>query len=358
MRLLIIFILSLTLFSANIKTELKQTKNIISNMNKRMDKLAKEIRKKENELKKLNTQIQKLDKEIKKLELELKDSNQKLNELNDLKKGELEKLNNIQNEIDNFLSTNYYLNKKNIDNINDLINYELTKKALDFYSKKIETLIKSQKNIQKNIANTNKQINDLLNKRKLLKQKKAQIQKLLNKRKKEILVLKKKKLEYKLKLYAMINKAKRLRNKLSQLAVIKRKTNIKANYVYKGIKTIPPLKGKVIKYFGSYIDPIYKIKIYNDSITIKPYQKNAIVRSIMPGKVVYIGQNDDKKIIVIKHKNNIFSIYANLNKVSPLIKKGKYVKRGQIIARVEDSLEFEVTYKEKPINPLKVIRLR
>ena len=127
---------------------------------------------------------------------------------------------------------------------------------------------------------------------------------------------------------------------------------------YYGPKTIPPLRGKIIKHFGSYIDPVYKIRIYNDSITIKPYTPQSTVRAILNGKIVYIGNNDDKKIIIIRHKNDLFSIYANLSKISPILKKGFYVKKGQIIARVKDALEFEVTYKENPINPLKVIRLR
>ena len=78
----------------------------------------------------------------------------------------------------------------------------------------------------------------------------------------------------------------------------------------------------------------------------------------MSGKVVYIGENGNKKVIFIKHSGNLFSIYANLEKISPLLKKGSFVKKGQIIARVKDALEFETTYKDKPINPLKIIKLR
>ena len=166
----------------------------------------------------------------------------------------------------------------------------------------------------------------------------------------------------------MIKKQQSLRKKLQELKIVKKREEIKVKKVgsayfkpktatYKGRKTIPPVYGKVIKKFGSYIDPIYKIKIYNDSITIKA-KPNSVVRSIMSGKVVYIGENGDKKVIFIKHPGNLFSIYANLEKISPLLKKGSYVKRGQIIARVKDALEFEVTYKDRPINPLKVIKLR
>jgi murein DD-endopeptidase MepM/ murein hydrolase activator NlpD len=166
----------------------------------------------------------------------------------------------------------------------------------------------------------------------------------------------------------MIKKQQSLRKKLQELKIVKKREEIKVKKVgsaylkpkiatYNGKKTIPPVYGRVIKKFGSYIDPIYKIKIYNDSITIKT-KPNSVVRSIMSGKVVYIGENGDKKVIFIKHPGNLFSIYANLAKISPLLKKGSFIKKGQIIARVKDTLEFEITYKDKPINPLKVIRLR
>ena len=127
---------------------------------------------------------------------------------------------------------------------------------------------------------------------------------------------------------------------------------------YKGIKTIPPVHGTIIKNFGSYIDPVYHIRIYNDSITIKANKQNSMVRAVLSGRIVYVGQSNSKGVVIIKNKNNLFTIYANLDKISPLLKKGLYIKRGQIIARIKNTLEFEITYKEKPINPTKVIALR
>lgn len=347
----------------NIKKELSQTKTVISKMNDKLDQLAKKITQKEQTLKKLNDKIKTLNKEIKKLEVSLKNSNQILSEFKDLKKGHEKRLKIIQDEINDFLSTNYYISSQEIDNINDLIYNELNKKILQQYSEKIENLLSSKENLKKEINTISYKIKTIENRKETLKNKKQKLLKLLKKRKQEIAELKKQKKEYKRKLYTMIKKQQNLQNKLKELLIIrKRKQQEKIakipTKIYRGMKTVAPLRGRVVKKFGSYIDPIYKIKIYNDSITIKPYQKNSVVRSILPGKIVYIGKSSGKNIIVIKHKNNIFSIYANLSKVSPLLKKGKYVKRGQIIARVEDALEFEVTYKEKPINPLKVISIK
>ena len=362
-KIIYILIISI-LFASSINKEIRKTNYYISKMNKKLDSLAIEIHKKEKFLSQINAKILNLNNQIKSLEKELKNSNKNLSFLQDLKKGYEQKSKTIQNEITNFISENYFNNSLQTENINDLIKKEISKKILDKYSQKIEKLIKQNTIISSQIKDINNKINYIIQKQKDLKNKKQELIRLLNKQKKELANLNNKKIKYKQKLQSLIKKQKQLQEKLVKLKVIKKRKPIQNLYfkpqiaTYHGAKTIAPIKGKIIKKFGSYIDPIYKIKVYNDSITIKPYKKNSVVRSILSGKVVYIGENNDKKIIVIKHKNNLFSIYANLDKISPLLKKGSYVKRGQIIARVKDSLEFEVTYKEKPINPTKVISIK
>jgi len=369
----IILILLITFLSASsvskTKKELNYTANKIAKMNKKLDALAREIIKKEKEIQKLQNREKKIKDEIQKLQNDLKNSNKTLNELNDLAKGLNRSKEEIKTEIIKFISQNYYLDTKRADTLNDLIYSEINKKALDLYSKEVSKLLSQYRQIDKHLNNTNVKIKTIKQKKNSLVKKRNELNRLKKKQIKELNALKQQKKKYKQKLLAMIKKQQSLRKKLQELKIIKkRKKEINVKKVgsayykpktatYRGKKTIPPVYGKVVKKFGSYIDPIYKIKIYNDSITIKT-KPNAVIRSIMNGKVVYIGNNGDKKVIFIKHSGNLFSIYANLSKVSPLLKKGSYVKRGQIIARVKDALEFEVTYKDKPINPLKVIRLK
>ena len=376
MKILIILFFSLNLFAGNIistKKEIKKTQYYISKMNQKLDALANKIEKKQQLLNNLNNQIQKLNKEIKNLQIELVNSNKQLSELNSLKKAYEEKSQNIQAQIINFISENYFINSIKTENLNDLINKEISQAILKKYSNKINSLINQNTQIITKINLINNKIDLILKKKKKLKEKKQKLSKLLQQQKKELMALNHQKAKYKAKLQNLINKQKALQNQLVNLKIIKKRQKTTASIhvkeignvyfkpkiaYYNGPKTIAPIQGKIIKKFGSYIDPIYKIKIYNDSITIKPYTPESVVRSILNGKVVYIGENNDKKIIVIKHKNNLFSIYANLDKISPLLKKGSYVKRGQIIARVKNSLEFEVTYKEKPINPIKIISIK
>jgi len=228
---------------------------------------------------------------------------------------------------------------------------------LQKYSKKIKFLIKENKKITNQINSINKQINNIKSEQNQLLQKKQQLAALLRQQKKQLNELAKLKIIQKKRKFPKIPPP----NYKPSLINVRKVGSIyyrpKLAY-YRGAKTIPPVRGKIIKKFGPYTDPVYHLKFFNSSITIKPYKPNSVVRAILNGRVIYIVNNDNKKIIIIKHKNDLFSIYANLSKISPILKKGFYVKKGQIIARVKNTLEFEITYKENPINPLEVINLR
>ncbi|AZV46224.1 peptidase M23 [Nautilia sp. PV-1] len=370
-RIVLLIVFSVFVFASvtSTKKELRYTSYKIAKMNKKLDNLARQILSKERQIELLNKKEKDVQTDINTLQQQLKNSNRTLNELTDLAKGLNRKKEDIKAEVIKFISQNYYLDTKQIDSLNDLIYSEINKKALELYSRQISNLLFQYKKIDKNLASTNKKIYDIKSKQAVLIKKRNELAKLRREKVIELASLKKQKEDYKKKLLSMIRKQQSLRKKLQELKIVKKRTpqiNVKKvgsvyfkpkTATYKGRKTIPPVYGKVIKKFGSYIDPIYKIRIYNDSITIKT-KPNSVVRSIMSGQVVYIGDNGDRKVVFIKHPGNLFSVYANLIKVSPLLRKGSYVKRGQIIARVKNSLEFEVTYKDKPINPLKVIRLR
>jgi len=128
---------------------------------------------------------------------------------------------------------------------------------------------------------------------------------------------------------------------------------------YRGAKTISPLPGaRVVKKFGSYVDPIYKIRIFNDNIVLKSSVKGAKVRNVLNGKVVYIGENSMLgKVVIVEHGNKLHTIYAALDRISPLLQVGSRVKKGVIIGRIKRKLIFQATQNSKYINPLRLIRL-
>jgi len=129
---------------------------------------------------------------------------------------------------------------------------------------------------------------------------------------------------------------------------------------YHGGKTISPLSGsKLIKRFGTYIDPIYKFKIFNKSITLKAPYQGARVKSVLNGKIVFAENSGGMlgKVVIIAHPNNLHTIYAKLSRLAPGIHVGKRVSKGSTIGKVNSLLMFEVTKNNKHMNPLKLIKL-
>ncbi len=127
---------------------------------------------------------------------------------------------------------------------------------------------------------------------------------------------------------------------------------------YRGVKTIAPLDSySITKKYGTYTDPIYGIKIFNESISLKPSKKNAKVKTVFNGKVIYADKTAVlNNIVILEHKNGLHTIYANLSQISPNIKKGKKIKKGYSIGRVNDELIFEVTQKSYHINPIRLFK--
>ncbi len=130
-------------------------------------------------------------------------------------------------------------------------------------------------------------------------------------------------------------------------------------YAYKGGKTISPISGaRLIKKFGTYIDPIYKIKIFNESITLKAPSSNSKVQNVLNGKVVFAGKSSMLgKVVVVAHSGKIHTVYAGLSKIAPTIRVGAKIKRGYIVGKVASKLMFQATKNSKHINPLKLIRI-
>ncbi|QOG11167.1 murein hydrolase activator EnvC family protein [Arcobacter sp. FWKO B] len=126
---------------------------------------------------------------------------------------------------------------------------------------------------------------------------------------------------------------------------------------YRGVKTISPLSSyKIVKNFGKYHDPIYKIELFNDSISMVPNTVDTKVYSVLLGKVVYIKKspNSTDNTVIIEHANGLHTVYSNLEQISPTIEQNKPVKQGYAIGRVRDSLVFQAIINSAFVNPVEL----
>ena len=397
--LFFIFISSFVVASVNDKikntrSSLVDTKTEISKMNSKLAKIVARISRETKFLENVNRQIEIVNKKIIDLKRKLSYQNKSLSDFK-LKKRKLEeKKEQLTDEVIKFISNNYFLKQRSsVVSEKDLINEEILKIVAKESRKKIKRISRNYLTIDLKIAEVSQIIFQIENATKLLKERKKELAKLQQQKAQNLEKLKLVEQQYKNELKNMINNQTKLQQELAKLNVIQKKELLKKEQIakanlqkikdiktlkkmdsvkvknygniymktrtirYRGAKTFAPIKGKIVKRFGAYKDPVYNIALYNDSITIKPMSSNSKVRAIFSGKVVFVGDTTNEgKMIVIKHNNHLHSIYAKLSLISPFIKRGYRVKKGEVIAKVKNELEFEITYKTLPINPLKVIR--
>jgi septal ring factor EnvC (AmiA/AmiB activator) len=405
-RLLVLFLLLLTSVHAQgkIDEKIKKTSSKLhsynknySNLNKKMAQTAKAILEQKREILKQDEYLKKLAQELLDKEESYKDNSKELEVLKERQKKLKERQNRLEEElvfvIAKSVSLSVVLSEEYPVNEESLIELEVLKSMLKesrakakklsqlFFenAKVIDSLNKKTTSLEKSIASIDA-------KRKELLKKKEENKRALKK-------LKLAKASYKKELKKLLKRQNALKRTLSQLNLIKideikkakeekaRKEAFKRQKIalnenlpkvkrhgssyqsvktirYRGPKTIAPLRSYTItKKYGTYTDPIYGIKIFNESISLKPKQANAKVKTVFNGKVIYADRTAVlDNIVIVEHKNGLHTIYANLSQIAPGIKKGKKVRRGAVIGRVKNELVFEVTQKSAHINPIRLFR--
>lgn len=269
----------------------------------------------------------------------------------------------------------------------------ITEEALKLHLKQINANIKELNFMYNENA---EKISSLSNQTTVLKKSIAIIDKekqnvLVNKQENEkaIAVLEKEKAEYKRSLGRILNQQKSLQNTLASLNIIKLEAmkpkksppalvapkagskplpkgarEAVAQYQpskvssYSGERTIAPLDGYIVaKRFGPYTDPVYGIRVHNESVSLRPTDPDAKVKAVLNGKVIFAKPTAMlDNVVVIEHDNGLHTIYAHLDKIAPTVTVGQRLKQGSVIGRVGRELMFQVTQRNAHIDPLQVIR--
>ncbi len=405
-RLLLVFVLTFSLLGAktNIDTQIKETNKKLSSfsksyssINKKMSQTAKAILKQKQAILKQQKQIESLTSELKEKEKRYKENIVKLKELESTQHNLTKEQQKIEDEliftIAQSVSLSVILEEEYAVNEDSLMEFEVLKEMLNASKEKAKKLNKKFYKTSKNITSLSNEASSLKNQIASIDAKRKKLILIQKKNKKALKKLEKSKLSYKKELKKLLKKQDTLKRTLSQLNIIKidkakkakeeaaRKKAFEAKKIvsdkdlpkvkkhgssyqrtktkrYKGPKTIAPLdRYTITKKYGTYTDPIYGIKVFNESISLKPKKANAKVKTVFNGKVIYADKTAVlDNIVIIEHKNGLHTIYANLSKIAPNIRKGKRVKKGSTIGRVKNELVFEVTQKSYHINPIRLFK--
>jgi murein DD-endopeptidase MepM/ murein hydrolase activator NlpD len=396
------FALSGFLF-ANVDTQiaknqdiLRQKSQIERSIARKLNEVAKEILDEQAELEKITEEIERLSISIEKNKNLIKDKEENLEDLTQQNTKLINSRKELEEKIVKIIAQDFsfYLisDKDYLDSEDSILVEEVLEKMDIIMRKEFAKLSREYKSINSKIDTQASQIEDLKKSIEELKDEKVQKSSLKKRQENIIATLDKKKREYKQQLERIEEERQALRKTLEQLKIVKEQEaeekrrqeemqralkeqnvgekvtvrQIGSSYQgsqykkYHGSKTIAPLEDFTVKRkFGNYIDPIYKIKIFNESVILSSNVPNAKVQNVLDGKVIYAKDTAVlEKVVIVENSYGIHTIYAHLSKIAPTIKVGEKIRKGYVIGRVEQDLTFEVTQKNYHIDPLELITVK
>lgn len=403
--LLILVLFSFTLMAAtNIDKKINKTSSKLNSysrnyqsINKKLKRNAKAILKQKAELKKQIQYLNGLKSQLSKKEINYDENIKQLKTLKKSQSSLKEKQDALEEKlvfvIAKSVSLSVVLEEKYTENEESLIEVEVLKEMLKTSQQKAEKLSKVFIENEKSIALLKKHASSLESSILEIDKKRKELIRRTKQNKKALAKLQTSKNSYKKELKKLLKRQSALKNTLEKLNLVKKdkiqkererkerekafaqeSVNLNENLPkvkkhgnsyqrvktikYRGQKTIAPLDRYTIsKKYGTYTDPIYGIKIFNESISLRPKAPNAKVKNVINGKVIYADNTAVlDNIVIVEHKNGLHTIYANLSQIAPNIKKGKKVRKGAVIGRVKEELVFEVTQKSYHINPIRLFQ--
>ncbi len=377
------------------KKRLASTRSTYAKMDRKLAKIARQIEENRRSLARLDRMIATLDKEIAVNSVLLEEGQKNLRQILQ----ETEKLDAIRQEkkrrLVDLLANRYILEEikkeKGIQSPDDVVASEVIRSLIESDNARIRDLQRSYLKTVSKAQSLRQEADRIRQMIARLQKRKKEADEEKARRKKLVAQLEKEKKAYKTRLEKIQREESDLRKTLAKLNILKKRQieasrrkrtkserteiaradhlkvrTIGSSYQkhavgrYRGPKTISPVgRAKVVKRFGTYIDPIYKIKIFNESVTLQPLKRNAKVKTVLNGRVVFAKDTPMLgKVVIVEHRNNLHTIYAKMDKIAPTIHEGKKIRKGYVIGRVQKDLMFEVTQKNRHINPLELIRLR
>ena len=349
--ILITFLLLSTLLSArqDVNKQIKKSNKTLktynkkhSTLNKKINAIAKEIISSEKKLISQEEEIKKLNSALETSQSSYAGKRKELLELQDKQKLLHGKQGLIEKELVRSIARNISINALNEGErtltTESIMVEEILSELKRDTVQKIEKLDRERVQNLKVIKKYKKRAQQLQNNITDIDNKKVKLVKVTKENRQAITKMQKDKKRYKRSIDKLLAQKRSLSNTLARLNIIQReaskpaptskKTSHKSSNAkvtkkgssytrvkskkYRGKKTIAPLSSyRLTKKFGPYTDPIYKIKIYNESVTLQPKQSNAKVRTVLNGRLSWLKRPNS--LITLSSSNTVMDCTLSMH---------------------------------------------
>jgi septal ring factor EnvC (AmiA/AmiB activator) len=405
MRWIALFLISCTLFGASVDKDIAKTTKIlekqqkeIENINQLLNRSSEQILQHKEQLKQLDAKKGILEKELSSLEGTKKKNVQTLGDLSHQKERLLSNQKSVEERLVKMiaqqLSFSLVFDKGELADEKDLLKQFTFQNVKLISTTDIKNLKQEYLTKQREILSLEGKLNIVKSSIQNVTQKEQTLEKIQKEKVGAIDKLDKASKAYRGKLARLIQSQEAARGALERLNIVKKRSQTRVATSRRGGMRLPDVKAsddddtktiknygssyqdlpsahynggkvdapvanaRVVKSFGSYIDPVYNIKIHNDYVILRSSGSDVVVKSVMPGRVVYAKNVASLGLVVIvEHSGGLATIYAHLGKIAPGIRAGSHVSGGDIVGRVDQEVMFEVTKNGVPVNPLDLIDL-
>ncbi len=118
-----------------------------------------------------------------------------------------------------------------------------------------------------------------------------------------------------------------------------------------------PVRGSVVRSFGTFVDPTYGTETISDGISIAVTGTSADVSAIAPGEVLYAREFLNMgRMVVVDHLDGYYTVYAHLGSLD--VGRGEAVQQGTRLGTTgplpggRSGCYLEVRRAGEPVNPM------
>lgn len=109
---------------------------------------------------------------------------------------------------------------------------------------------------------------------------------------------------------------------------------------------------EVVRNYGWYFNEENEQQEFLPGVYLR-VRNNSAVKPILAGEVQEIGRNEDGRTVLVKHNEELYSLYGGLNEV--LAEERSRVDHNSILGKSEDYLYLEIRNGDGPLNPHNLI---
>ena len=140
---------------------------------------------------------------------------------------------------------------------------------------------------------------------------------------------------------------------------------VKKEHVSEGAMSPMP-EGEIVEYFSEQEERVPEclentkrgVSLDCQYTTYISPDDGAFVHTVLDGKVTFVGRSDNHgKVVIVRHKNKLDTMYMNLDSVRPTVKVGVALKKGYRVGRVNETLRFQLTKNGIRVDPLEYLDL-